>query len=207
MVRVESPALVAATLSAAATAAAATTATTTTTVTAATAATAAAATVAATAAAAATVAAATAATAGRTLFGFVHAEGTPVEERTVHLGNGLGRIGRVAHGHEREAAGLPGFTIRDDVDIGHLTDGRKMRAHRLGGRAEGQIAHVKPVTHDFSLVARGWDRFEKPPPNEPQGSEGRPAEENFRVLTKATQSQRCRDPEKGERRVSAGNVS
>ena len=196
MVRVESPALVAATLSAAATAAAATTATTTT-VTAATAAT----------AAAATVAAATAATAGRTLFGFVHAEGTPVEERTVHLGNGLGRIGRVAHGHEREAAGLPGFTIRDDVDIGHLTDGRKMRAHRLGGRAEGQIAHVKPVTHDFSLVARGWDRFEKPPPNEPQGSEGRPAEENFRVLTKATQSQRCRDPEKGERRVSAGNVS
>jgi hypothetical protein len=124
----------------------------------ATAAAASAATTTATATAAATTAeatAATAATALRALFGFVHAEGATVEAYAVHRGDRVGRLVRVAHGHEAEAARLAALTIGHDVDVGHVTRRGESRAKRLRRGAERKVANVKSIAHDSSLLSIG----------------------------------------------------
>src|ERR1019366_6448025 len=89
----------------------------------------------------------TAATALGALFGFVDAKRTPVERGVVHLGDRLGGLLRVAHGHEAEAARLPGLTIGDEVDVGHDPNPRKGGAKRVCGRLERKVTHVKSVAH------------------------------------------------------------
>src|ERR1019366_564898 len=102
---------------------------------------------------AAAAAAAATTTALGALFVFVDAKRTPVERGVVHLGDRLGGLLSVAHGHEAEAARLSGLTIGDEVDVGHRAERRESGAKRVGGRLKRKVTHVESVAHAvlFSL--------------------------------------------------------
>lgn len=89
------------------------------------------------------------------VFRLVHAEGTPVERRTVHCLNRFLSLRRRSHRHEAEAARLTRSAVRDDVDIGDFADSCKRFAHRLDRGRERQVADIKTRPHEylFSLVA------------------------------------------------------
>jgi hypothetical protein len=114
--------------------AAAISATTTTAAAAATTAAAAATTTAATRATTSATAATT--TALGTLFGFIHAERTPVDHLAVDAFDRALSLFVRAHRHEREAAGLPSGAISHDMDIRHFTELRERSAHGLGVRVK-----------------------------------------------------------------------
>jgi hypothetical protein len=69
----------------------------------------------------------------RALFGFVDAEGAPVEHRAVHGCDGFGCLGVVAHGHECESARLPSLAVEDDMNVGHRAVLRKGFTDGFGG--------------------------------------------------------------------------
>jgi hypothetical protein len=160
------PAIVAA----AATTTAATTTATTTAAAAATA-TAATAAVATAAAAATTTAAAAEATAAATttttattalpLLRFVDAQGTAVEQRAVHFGDCLLRLGIRAHRDERKAARFTSLAVGRDVDVAHLSERSESGADRVRRRVKRQITYVETITH-FSLDSIAARRDKKP---------------------------------------------
>src|SRR5258708_23457547 len=98
----------------------------------------------ATAAAAEPTAAAAATTAAlRPLFGLVHAQRASVHVRAVHGRDCIGRLVRVAHGHEAPAPGLPALPLGHDVNVRDFAGGNEGLTECLRRRAEGKIAHVE----------------------------------------------------------------
>jgi hypothetical protein len=141
------PAIAAATTTAATAAAAATT-------------TAAAATTAATAAA-------TAAAALLTLFSFVDAERSAVEELAVHFGDCLLCLFRCSHRHEGEAARLAGLAVRGDMNVAHLAKASESGSERVGRRVEGQVTYVETISHVLCSIRVSARQNQTLPSDEP----------------------------------------
>jgi hypothetical protein len=161
------PAIAAAAAAAAAITAAATTATAAaTTATAAAAATAATTTTATAAIAATTATTATttaaAATTTLTFLRFIHAQGSAVEHRAVHLGDRLLGLGIAAHGNESETARLARFAIGRDVYVAHLAKGGESGANGVRSCVERQIANVETVTHVLRSIQSRLEENENP---------------------------------------------
>jgi len=96
------------------------------------------------------------------LFGLIDAERATVEQGAVHLGDGLGGLGRGAHRHEREATGLARFAVRDDVDVGDLPEGGEGSAYGFSSGLEGEVPDVEAISHRFLDSVESARRTESP---------------------------------------------
>jgi hypothetical protein len=96
---------------------------------------------------AASTAASEASTAARALLRFVDADLAAVELRSVELADGVLSALAVGHGHERETARTPGFTIRGERDLAHLAHGSERCLDGFLAGRERQISYEETISH------------------------------------------------------------